>query len=384
MIALVATLAIQALATMTVLAPPVFAGVAAPDFGVGANHIGVFTAVVYAAASVSAGMAGGPVRRHGAIRVSQAGLVIGGAGIALLATASVWLGLIGAALIGVGYGPMTPASSHILIRQAPPARRALIFSIKQTGVPLGGVLAGMLVPPLTLGFGWRGAALAVALASVALALACEPLHRSLDDDADPTAAADSHLLAAIRLVLGPGGLRRLALASLAFSAMQLCLGAFIVTFLSGPVGMDLVAAGLIMAVAQGAGVFGRVAWGWLSDRVVSPRRALCLLGLAIGGTGATLALVTSGWPVALVCVVAAALGAVALGWNGVFLAEVARVAPAGQAGMATGGALAFTFLGALAGPPIFGALVDVSGSYRIAFAAAAAAAALAGLAVGRR
>ena len=384
MIALVATLAIQALATMTVLAPPVFAGVAAPDFGVGANHIGVFTAVVYAAASVSAGMAGGPVRRHGAIRVSQAGLVIGGAGIALLATASVWLGLIGAALIGVGYGPMTPASSHILIRQAPPARRALIFSIKQTGVPLGGVLAGMLVPPLTLGFGWRGAALAVALASVALALACEPLHRSLDDDADPTAAADSHLLAAIRLVLGPGGLRRLALASLAFSAMQLCLGAFIVTFLSGPVGMDLVVAGLIMAVAQGAGVFGRVAWGWLSDRVVSPRRALCLLGLAIGGTGATLALVTSGWPVALVCVVAAALGAVALGWNGVFLAEVARVAPAGQAGMATGGALAFTFLGALAGPPIFGALVDVSGSYRIAFAAAAAAAALAGLAVGRR
>ncbi|MGH6995956.1 MAG: MFS transporter, partial [Stellaceae bacterium] len=85
MLVLIATLAIQALATLMVLAPPVFAGLAAPDFGVSANHIGVFTAVVYAAACLSTGMSGGPVRRYGAIRVSQAALLIGAAGLALLA-----------------------------------------------------------------------------------------------------------------------------------------------------------------------------------------------------------------------------------------------------------------------------------------------------------
>jgi len=384
MLALIATLAIQALATMMVLAPPVFAGLAAPAFGVDANHIGVFTAVVYAAAILSTGMSGGPVRRYGAIRISQASLVIGAAGLALLASASIGLGLVGAVLIGIGYGPMTPASSHILIRQTPPARRALVFSIKQTGVPMGGALAGLVVPVLALPFGWRGAALAVAAASVALALVCEPLHKTLDDDADPTATGGSHIFAAINMVLGQPALRRLALASVTYSAMQLSLGAFVVTFLTSHTHMALVAAGLVLAVLQGAGIAGRILWGWAADRLVSPRQALSLLGLAIGGAGATLALVGPEWPLPLVLLVAAVLGAVALGWNGVFLAEVARLAPTGSAGTATGGALALTFIGALVGPPLFGTIVGMTGSYRVAFFAAAAATAIAGLAVSRR
>lgn len=384
MLVLIATLAIQALATLMVLAPPVFAGLAAPDFGISANHIGVFTAVVYAAAVLSTGMSGGPVRRYGAIRVSQAALLIGAAGLTLLASASIWLGLIGAVFIGVGYGPMTPASSHLLIRQTPPARRALVFSIKQTGVPLGGALAGLVVPPLAIPFGWRGAALAVAAVSALLAIVCEPLHKSLDDDVDPKAAGGSHIVAAVNMVLGEPVLRRLALASLSYSAMQLCVSAFVVNFLTERAGMALVAAGVVMAVLQATGIVGRVLWGWTADRLLSARQALSLLGLTIGATGALLALVGPGWPFALVLAVAAALGAVALGWNGVFLAEVARLAPAGSAGMATGGALALTFVGALLGPPIFGAIIDMTGSYRVAFFVAAAAAALSGFAVSPR
>jgi len=384
MLVLIATLAIQALATLMVLAPPVFAGLAAPDFGISANHIGVFTAVVYSAAILSTGMSGGPVRRYGAIRVSQAALLIGAAGLALLASASIWLGLIGAVFIGVGYGPMTPASSHLLIRQTPAARRALVFSIKQTGVPLGGALAGLVVPPLAIPFGWRGAALAVAAVSALLAIVCEPLHKSLDGDADPKAAGGSHIIAAVNMVLGEPVLRRLALASLSYSAMQLCVSAFVVNFLTDRAGMALVAAGVVMAVLQAAGIVGRVLWGWTADRLLSARQALSLLGLTIGATGAVLALVGPGWPFALVLIVAGALGTVALGWNGVFLAEVARLAPAGSAGMATGGALALTFVGALLGPPIFGAIIDMTGSYRVAFFVAAAAAAFSGIAVSPR
>ena len=383
MLALIATLAIQALATMTVLAPPVFVGVAAPDIGVGINAIGVFTAIIYATACISAAGAGGPVRRWGAIRVSQASLVIGGIGLGLVATGSLAAVALGAALIGFGYGPMTPASSHILIRQTPPERRALIFSIKQTGVPLGGALAGLLVPPLTLAFGWQDAALAVGGASILLAIACEKLHRTLDDDADPQATGEQHILAALRLVWSMPGLRRLSLASVVYSAMQLCVSAFIVTFLTERVGLHLVTAGIVMAATQASGVVGRILWGWLSDRLVTARQALALLGYAIAMTGAGLALVGTDWPLIAVFATAAALGAVALGWNGVFLAEIARVAPPGFAGMATGGALAFTFLGALAGPPLFGAVVDLTGSYRMAFLIAAACAGVAGLSVSR-
>jgi MFS family permease len=62
------------------------------------------------------------------------------------------------------------------------------------------------------------------------------------------------------------------------------------------------------------------------------------------------------------------LGATAIGWNGVYLAEVARQAPHGQAGVATGGTLGFTFLGVLCGPPLFGVAAARFGSYGDAYA----------------
>ena len=65
-------------------------------------------------------------------------------------------------LIGLGYGPITPASSHVLARTASPRRMALTFSLKQTGVPLGAALAGAALPLLAVGSGWRTALLSVA------------------------------------------------------------------------------------------------------------------------------------------------------------------------------------------------------------------------------
>jgi MFS family permease len=56
-------------------------------------------------------------------------------------------------------------------------------------------------------------------------------------------------------------------------------------------------------------------------------------------------------------------GASAIGWNGVFLAEIARLAPAGQASVATGGTLCITFLGVVLGPPLFGVLAGILKSY---------------------
>src|SRR5690348_9018959 len=345
MFALIATLAIQALVAMAVLTPPVFAALAAPEIGVGANAIGVYTSLVYAAACLSSAASGGPLRRHGAIRLSQACLVLCAVGVSLAATASLPLVLGGAVLLGLGYGPVTPASSHLLIRQTPPERRALVFSIKQTGVPVGGALAGILVPALVVALGWKGAALAAAVLSLAVAVAVQPVRRKLDSDADPNARGERGVLTAIRLVLAEPTLRRLALASLAFSAMQLCFSAFVVTFLTERVGLSLVAAGAVMATAQAAAIGGRILWGWVADRFMATRQLLGMLGLVMAASAAALSLVTPAWPVVAIAAVTAVLGASGLGWNGIYLAEVATLAPPGKAGMVTGGALSLTFLG---------------------------------------
>jgi hypothetical protein len=85
-----------------------------------------------------------------------------------------------------------------------------------------------------------------------------------------------------------------------------------------------------------------------------------------------------GWPLWLLFVFATAFGTTAVGWNGVFLAEVARLAPAGQTGQATGGCMFFTFLGVVVSPPLFSLVLSAGGTYAVAYAIFGAPALLAG------
>ncbi|WP_299358740.1 MFS transporter, partial [uncultured Paracoccus sp.] len=125
---------------------------------------------------------------------------------------------------------------------------------------------------------------------------------------------------------------------------------------------------IVMAVAQGAGVLGRLLWGWLADRHVSPRIMLSLLGIIMAACMGGMALTGPDWALWIVILVAVASGATAIGWNGVFLAEVARLSPPGMAGMMTGGTLFFTFFGVVVGPPAIAAIIGATGSFAAAFA----------------
>jgi len=131
----------------------------------------------------------------------------------------------------------------------------------------------------------------------------------------------------------------------------------------------LVLAGAVMAVSQGASVAGRILWGWVADRLVARRTMLGLLGAAMAASAMAALAASPAWPEALVILWAALFGATAVGWNGVFLAEVARLAPAGREGEATGGCLFFTFLGVVVAPPAFASALSATGSFGAAYAA---------------
>ena len=108
-------------------------------------------------------------------------------------------------------------------------------------------------------------------------------------------------------------------------------------------------------------------WGYASDRWFGARRMLALLGSLMAAMALATALLHGAVPHLLVVAVLFLFGASAIGWNGVYLAEVARQAPPGRAGMATGGTLAITFLGNVLGPPLFGSVSGAFGSYRASF-----------------
>lgn len=371
-LALAVTTAIQSLVSMAVLTLPVMAPAVAQALGTSATYTGLYVALVYVGAIFASLSAGNAVARFGAIRVSQGGLVLCAAGLALSALPSLPAIAAGALLIGLGYGPITPASSHLLVRTTPADRMSVVFSIKQTGVPLGGVLAGAIVPGVMLWVGWQAALLFVAAANLVCAAVAQPLRAGLDADRDPaTRLALGNLAGPLKLVLSYPALRMLAACSFAFSITQLSFTSYLVTYLDATLAYGLVTAGIAMSLAQLGGVGGRVFWGYVSDRWFGARRMLTTLSLLMTVAALATALLHPGLPVPLVMAVLVVFGTSAIGWNGIYLAEVARRAPAGQAGLATGGTLAFTFFGVVLGPPLFGALSGLAGTYRAGFLALA-------------
>ena len=375
---LTVTTAIQAMVSMALLTLPAMAPAVARALAVPSTLVGAYVALCYFAAMLSSLVGGTLVRRLGAIRVSQLGLGLCAVGLALCALPWLPAVALGALCIGAGYGPITPASSHLLALTTPAHRMSLVFSIKQTGVPAGGMLAGALVPGLSLWLGWQGTLLAVAGVCALCAALAQPLRAALDADRQPAQPlALQALFKPIGMVLGHPSLRALAACSFLFSAVQVSTTAYMVTYLNESLGMTLLAAGAALSVSQLAGVVGRIAWGAVADRGLGPRNTLMLLATLMMAGSVLTALLQPQWPTLLIWAVVALLGASAIGWNGVYLATVARQAPPGQAGVATGGTLLFTFMGVVCGSPAFGALAGASGSYRIAFAALALPAALA-------
>jgi MFS family permease len=143
--------------------------------------------------------------------------------------------------------------------------------------------------------------------------------------------------------------------------------AYLVTFLFEDLGWSLVGAGVALTVAQAAGVGGRIFWGYVADRWLGAVTMLLVITvlLAVGAVGtAFLRPDTSPWLLFAILIV---FGASAIGWTGVYLAEIARQAPKGQAGIATGGTLCITFLGVMLGPPFFGLVAGTVHSYGLSY-----------------
>lgn len=371
-VVLAATTAVQVAVALAALTLPAVAPAVARDFGVPTSTVGTYISLVYVGAALAALPAGGVVLRVGALRVSQLALLLCAAGLLLGLAPLLPAAAAAAILLGLGYGPVTPASSHVLTQTADASNRNLVFSIKQTGVPAGTALAGVLVPPLTVAFGWQAAAATVAAACVLIALLVQPLRAPLDADRDRSARISLAALAdGLRLVGRTPRLRTMAAVSFVYAGMQMCVSAFAVAYLADELGLPLVTAGLALTSANAAGIVARIVWGGVADRWLAPRATLALIGWLMAAASGAAALFDVSWSLAPLLLVCVALGATAIGWNGVYLSEVARLAPAGKAAVATGGCLFFTFVGVVVCPFLFGWLQRATGSYALCYAVGA-------------
>jgi MFS family permease len=374
-----ATVVMQTTSAMLLRMLPAIAPALMDDFGFAAPTIG-HLAALSSVGSIVFLVAGGPlIRRAGPIRALQVGLALSAVGTAMLAAPVVAIAVVACLLLGLGYGPSPSAGSDVLQRYAPARHRNLIFSIKQAGVPLGGVLAGLGLPALVAAFGWRAALVFGVAVSIATVAAVQALRDQVDGKRDraqhlgPGAfLALDNLMRPLRALLAAAALPRLLVAGVCFALGQGVWLTYLVTILVTTFGMSLQAAGVVFAMTQVTGVLGRVLLGWLSDRVGSAVLVLRAAALASGATSLALALATPAWPFWAWCLLAAVAGVTVTSWNGLQLAEIARAAPRTLIAETTAGATVVVFMGYVVGPSAFALLVAATGRFDVGYLVVAA------------
>lgn len=379
LLALAATFSQQTCVSVGRALPAVLAPVIVADLQLAPAWIGIYYAINAISALTGQLGCGSFIVRYGSLRMSQVALAMLALSMMLAATGTPLMFALSAIIGGGGAAVSTPASSHLLGRVSPPKRAPLVFSIKQTAVPVGLLIGGILGPWLAGLTGWRLAFVFVAVACVILALALEPLRKGFDDDRVPSHSfrvSDFHTTLAA--VLRVRELRALAMACLAFNGMQQVVTAYFVTYLTH-LDYSLTDAGLVFSAAMAIAVPGRILWGWAGSGLFTSRAVMAGLAFGMAVSGAAMGFFTAYWPVALVVAVSTGISLTALSWHGILLAEAARAAPEGKRGAVTGGVLSFGQMGALIEPIIYSALLGATGSYGVGFIFCAAPALIVGV-----
>ncbi len=336
------------------------------DLGLTRGQLGLVVTATYLGASFVLVLAGNLSDRFGVRAIFLLAMVGAGIPLALAAGAPsyAWL-LVPMAVYGVGNGFALPPTNRAIVDWFPSRHRGLAMGVKQTGVALAGVLCGLVVPGLAFTLGWRGAVAILGLVTVVAGVLAWAAYR---DHAGEMAASRVER-PGLAVVVRNRDLLLLCGVTWLYAGVQLSLIGFLVLFLHERMGLDLAVAGGLLALTQAGGVIGRIGWGVVSDRFFGGRRkiVMALIGVLAACTSLALGSLAPTTPLPLLWAILLLAGVSSVGWNGINMLHVTEMAGRRASATAAGLNLTASYLGIMMGPPLFGLLVDLTGTYSIAF-----------------
>jgi MFS transporter, ACS family, hexuronate transporter len=360
-------MAAQTMANVGPLGIPSIAPLIREGLGLSVAQAGSFLSAYYIGPVLMSLPAGWLADRwgvRGAMILGQALIAVGLGAVALAPTFSFIVVIL--VLAGAGYGVLNPTTTKAGMAWFPPNQRATVVGLKQVGLPFGGAVGALIMPPLALAFGWR-AAVGVAAAVVGLlAILTWALYRDLPEPESRGPAAPRPRFWA---VMANRDLWLVGVSTLIFAGVQTVFLAFLVLYLHDVVQIELVVAAKYLVTAQVSGAAGRIVFGLLSDRFFGGRRRIVLIIAGVGSIACALALSTTtpGSGPWMLAPLAVGIGVFGVGWNGVQHTLMAELAGPRAAGTAVGLGLAISSLGVTVCPPIFGLVVERLGGFGAAW-----------------
>lgn len=302
--------------------------------------------------------AGPLVDQLGSRRATLVGLGVVAVGVLLSGQAPSFPALLLARLaVGVGTGLAFLAALVLAAEAVPPARAPWQQSLYGAAFQAGTLLTLALTPVLADRVGWRGAFLSEGAAIGLVALAGRrllPVPRY----------ARPRVPVPWALVFRAPGVYALGLAHVATYGTVTAVSAWAPTWLLDRYHLPTTLAGLVTGLMTPGAVLGRLLGGHLAARTARDQGLLLGAGLLSLLTAAVL---PAGLPFPVVLGLLFGLGLVSGLSFGALFSRAARLFGPGTAGTGSGAVNFIANLGALAFPPLVGALLDRTGSYLVGF-----------------
>ena len=336
------------------------------DLNISRAEVGLISTAVSLTAAPSALFGGRAADRIGERQMLILSGILGAlAALAVVASSGFWTLIISCLGLGLGSGIQNPAGSAAIMRWFPQYQRGFAMGIRQTGVPIGGMLAAGVAPLLALHYGWRSAYLAggflsfIGVVLIVVAYFDPPRKSTIGAVATRSLrdlARDKRLL-------------RLALIFGCQVFTQMAATTYFVLFLHEALNATVVVAGGLFVVVNVAAMVARIGWGLVSDRRFEGRRRP-VLGIIIALTVCSTlcaALLPSHTPLWLVSGLSVLFGISAFAWTGILGTLVIEIAGPESAGSAISLVQVLSTPATFFAPPLFGLLADVSGTYRVSW-----------------
>jgi MFS transporter, ACS family, hexuronate transporter len=348
------------------------------ELGLSRAQVGLFISAFYLAMTGASFVAGWLADRLGVRKTTLQGhLIVGVCSVATsFAPSFVWA-FAWFFLCGLGYAYLNPASTKGVMSWFYRDERATAMGIKQTGVPAGGFVTALVASPLVLVVGWRGTFVIIGVINFLFGFVFSYLWREPFNGADLDAVkqqAQSPIQASLKV----GGFLPASFGTAIFLIGQMSLITYVPLYLKESMGFSPYWSSQALAIAQGGAMIGRVGWGVASDRIFGGRRkiVLMIIGLLSMVLMAGLSLMTTQSSIPVLLAIIFLSGLCIVGYQGVSYALIGEIAGTSRTGMAMGLMITINAAAATLGTPLFGYIVDRTGSYALAWQCLAGAIAL--------
>jgi sugar phosphate permease len=339
---------------------PALAPALRSEFGLTLGEVGLMLAVTslgVLAGLLPSGLATDVLGERVVVVVGLLGAAVALLGVSVVDDYGAFLALLIAA--GAFGTSVNAATGRAVMTWFQPQERGLALGIRQTAIPIAGVAAAVLLPPLAAAEGVSSAFVALsAFCLVGAGLGAAILR-------DPPGGRPRATGQAMGSMLRHRPLWRLSIASVLVCVAQISVIGFVVLFLHDERGLSAGEAALVLAASQLLGAGMRIGLGVWSDRlgsrIVPFRRVAVVLAALLGGAAV---LLDAPLPILVPALVVAT--GVSMGWNSLSFAAAAEIGGATRSGAAIG-LQQTTLAAASAVVPVLFAFTVVATSWQTAF-----------------